>query len=174
MALVTFNSAAHNKPSLIRDLLDQILPQLYNETKVRVRSVIINACVDNSDCIKSLHHFEFYFISFSLHFVVLFFYFYCFRQSPQASLVLFLGIVERKKRANSRENCLPRGHAIFVRVSLVLLSFSKFTERRRQQRVTDESRRDLLFTLKVLKRRRLKPFCREVVIILLLSINILP
>ena len=36
VALVTFNSAAHNKPSLIRDLLDQILPQLYNETKVRV------------------------------------------------------------------------------------------------------------------------------------------
>lgn len=36
VALVTFNSAAHNKPSLIRDLLEQILPQLYNETKVRV------------------------------------------------------------------------------------------------------------------------------------------
>lgn len=35
VALVTFNSAAHNKPSLIRDLLEQILPQLYNETKVR-------------------------------------------------------------------------------------------------------------------------------------------
>ncbi|CAH3188697.1 unnamed protein product, partial [Porites evermanni] len=35
VALVTFNSAAHNKPSLIRDLLDQILPQLYNETKIR-------------------------------------------------------------------------------------------------------------------------------------------
>ena len=36
VALVTFNSAAHNKPSLIRDLLEQILPRLYNETKVRV------------------------------------------------------------------------------------------------------------------------------------------
>uniref|UniRef100_A0A3Q3GEU9 Cullin-associated and neddylation-dissociated 1 n=1 Tax=Kryptolebias marmoratus TaxID=37003 RepID=A0A3Q3GEU9_KRYMA len=35
VALVTFNSAAHNKPSLIRDLLDSVLPQLYNETKVR-------------------------------------------------------------------------------------------------------------------------------------------
>jgi len=36
VALVAFNSAAHNKPSLIRDLLDSILPQLYNETRVRV------------------------------------------------------------------------------------------------------------------------------------------
>lgn len=36
VALVAFNSAAHNKPSLIRDLLDTILPRLYNETKVRV------------------------------------------------------------------------------------------------------------------------------------------
>lgn len=36
VALVAFNSAAHNKPSLIRDLLDSILPQLYSETKVRV------------------------------------------------------------------------------------------------------------------------------------------
>lgn len=35
VALVAFNSAAHNKPSLIRDLLDTILPQLYNETKIR-------------------------------------------------------------------------------------------------------------------------------------------
>jgi hypothetical protein len=32
---VTFNSAAHNKPTLIRDLLDSVLPHLYNETKVR-------------------------------------------------------------------------------------------------------------------------------------------
>lgn len=36
VALVAFNSAAHNKPSLVRDLLDRILPQLYNETKIRV------------------------------------------------------------------------------------------------------------------------------------------
>ena len=40
VALVTFNSAAHNKPSLIRDLLEQILPQLYNETKVRVSATL--------------------------------------------------------------------------------------------------------------------------------------
>lgn len=39
VALVTFNSAAHNKPSLIRDLLDKVLPHLYNETKVRVSHV---------------------------------------------------------------------------------------------------------------------------------------
>lgn len=35
VALVAFNSAAHNKPSLIRDLLDTLLPSLYTETKVR-------------------------------------------------------------------------------------------------------------------------------------------
>lgn len=35
VALVAFNSAAHNKPSLIRDLLDSLLPSLYQETKVR-------------------------------------------------------------------------------------------------------------------------------------------
>ncbi|XP_033121634.1 cullin-associated NEDD8-dissociated protein 1-like isoform X2 [Anneissia japonica] len=35
VSLVTFNSAAHNKPSLVRDLLDEILPNLYKETKVR-------------------------------------------------------------------------------------------------------------------------------------------
>ena len=40
VALIAFNSAAHNKPSLIRDLLDSILPQLYNETKVRVSLTI--------------------------------------------------------------------------------------------------------------------------------------
>ena len=38
VALVAFNSAAHNKPSLIRDLLSSILPNLYQETKVRVRT----------------------------------------------------------------------------------------------------------------------------------------
>ena len=36
VALVAFNSAAHNKPSLIRDLLESLLPHLYEETKVRV------------------------------------------------------------------------------------------------------------------------------------------
>ncbi|KAJ8923621.1 hypothetical protein NQ315_010200 [Exocentrus adspersus] len=35
VALVAFNSAAHNKPSLIRDLLDTILPQLYGETIIK-------------------------------------------------------------------------------------------------------------------------------------------
>ena len=35
VALVAFNSAAHNKPSLIRDLLPTVLPHLYNETQVR-------------------------------------------------------------------------------------------------------------------------------------------
>eukprot|EP00096_Caligus_rogercresseyi_P003100 TRINITY_DN1567_c0_g1_i2.p1 TRINITY_DN1567_c0_g1~~TRINITY_DN1567_c0_g1_i2.p1 ORF type:complete len:1243 (+),score=465.99 TRINITY_DN1567_c0_g1_i2:109-3837(+) len=35
VALVAFNSAAHNKPSLIRDLLKTFLPQLYNETQKR-------------------------------------------------------------------------------------------------------------------------------------------
>ena len=34
VALVAFNSAAHNKPSLIRDLLPTVLPHLYNETQV--------------------------------------------------------------------------------------------------------------------------------------------
>jgi len=34
VALVTFNSAAHNKPSLIKGLLPTFLPKLYNETKV--------------------------------------------------------------------------------------------------------------------------------------------
>jgi cullin-associated NEDD8-dissociated protein 1 len=36
VALVAFNSAAHNKPSLVRDLLDDVLPQLYEETKIKV------------------------------------------------------------------------------------------------------------------------------------------
>lgn len=35
VALVMFNSAAHNKPILIRDLLKELLPKLYNETRVR-------------------------------------------------------------------------------------------------------------------------------------------
>lgn len=36
VALVALNSAAHNKPALIRDLLSTILPKLYVETKIRV------------------------------------------------------------------------------------------------------------------------------------------
>ncbi|XP_024063306.1 cullin-associated NEDD8-dissociated protein 1-like isoform X1 [Terrapene carolina triunguis] len=35
VALAMFNSAAHNKPSLIRDMLNTVLPHLYNETKIR-------------------------------------------------------------------------------------------------------------------------------------------
>ncbi|XP_051551016.1 cullin-associated NEDD8-dissociated protein 1-like [Myxocyprinus asiaticus] len=35
VALVMFNSAAHNKPSLIRGLLTSLLPHLYNETQLR-------------------------------------------------------------------------------------------------------------------------------------------
>uniref|UniRef100_A0A8C3VA16 Cullin associated and neddylation dissociated 2 (putative) n=1 Tax=Catharus ustulatus TaxID=91951 RepID=A0A8C3VA16_CATUS len=35
VSLALFNSAAHNKPSLIRDLLTSVLPSLYNETRVR-------------------------------------------------------------------------------------------------------------------------------------------
>jgi hypothetical protein len=41
VALVTFNSAAHNKPALIRDLLESVLRHLYNETKVRVSVINI-------------------------------------------------------------------------------------------------------------------------------------
>lgn len=33
--LTMLNSAAHNKATLIRDLLPEVLPKLYNETKVR-------------------------------------------------------------------------------------------------------------------------------------------
>lgn len=36
VALVAFNSAVHNKPNLIRDLLPNLLPQLYSETKIKV------------------------------------------------------------------------------------------------------------------------------------------
>lgn len=36
VALVALNSCAHNKPSLVRDLLPQTLPQLYDQTKIKV------------------------------------------------------------------------------------------------------------------------------------------
>ena len=36
VALVALNSAAHNKPSLVRDLLPTTLPQLYDQTKIKV------------------------------------------------------------------------------------------------------------------------------------------
>lgn len=39
VALVAFNSAAHNKPALIRDLLPILLPKLYLETQVRVSMI---------------------------------------------------------------------------------------------------------------------------------------
>lgn len=35
VALVMLNSAAHNKPALIRGLLSKVLPHLYNETQIR-------------------------------------------------------------------------------------------------------------------------------------------
>ena len=35
VALVMFNSAAHNKPSLIRGRLSTVLPYLYKETQIR-------------------------------------------------------------------------------------------------------------------------------------------
>lgn len=41
VALVAFNSAVHNKPSLVRDLLPTLLPWLYSETKVKVIQHII-------------------------------------------------------------------------------------------------------------------------------------
>lgn len=86
VALVAFNSAAHNKPSLIRDLLDNMLPQLYNETKVRrelIREVemgpfkhtvddgldirkaafecmytLLDSCLDRLDIFEFLNHVE--------------------------------------------------------------------------------------------------------------------
>lgn len=86
VALVAFNSAAHNKPSLVRDLLDCILPQLYNETKVRkelIREVemgpfkhtvddgldirkaafecmytLLDSCIDRLDIFEFLNHVE--------------------------------------------------------------------------------------------------------------------
>ncbi|XP_067665996.1 cullin-associated NEDD8-dissociated protein 1-like [Haliotis asinina] len=86
VALVTFNSAAHNKPSLIRDLLDSVLPHLYNETKIRkelIREVemgpfkhtlddgldirkaafecmytLLDSCLDRLDIFEFLNHVE--------------------------------------------------------------------------------------------------------------------
>ncbi|KAJ8879876.1 hypothetical protein PR048_020493 [Dryococelus australis] len=86
VALVAFNSAAHNKPSLIRDLLDSLLPQLYTETKVRkelIREVemgpfkhtvddgldirkaafecmytLLDSCLDRIDIFEFLNHVE--------------------------------------------------------------------------------------------------------------------
>jgi cullin-associated NEDD8-dissociated protein 1 len=86
VALVAFNSAAHNKPSLIRDLLETTLPQLYNETKIRkelIREVemgpfkhtvddgldirkaafecmytLLDSCLDRIDIFEFLNHVE--------------------------------------------------------------------------------------------------------------------
>lgn len=86
VALVAFNSAAHNKPSLIRDLLDLILPHLYSETKVKkelIREVemgpfkhtvddgldirkaafecmytLLDSCLDRIDIFEFLNHVE--------------------------------------------------------------------------------------------------------------------
>lgn len=86
VALVTFNSAAHNKPSLIRELLETVLPHLYNETKVRkelIREVemgpfkhtlddgldirkaafecmytLLDSCLDRLDIFEFLQHVE--------------------------------------------------------------------------------------------------------------------
>ncbi|CAH1272693.1 CAND1 [Branchiostoma lanceolatum] len=86
VSLVAFNSAAHNKPSLIRDLLDHVLPHLYNETKVRkelIREVemgpfkhtvddgldirkaafecmytLLDSCLDRLDIFEFLNHVE--------------------------------------------------------------------------------------------------------------------
>lgn len=86
VALVAFNSAAHNKPSLIRDLLEEVLPQLYEETKVKkefIREVemgpfkhtvddgldirkaafecmytLLDSCLDKIDIFEFLNHVE--------------------------------------------------------------------------------------------------------------------
>ncbi|XP_065221678.1 cullin-associated NEDD8-dissociated protein 1 [Planococcus citri] len=86
VALVAFNSAAHNKPSLVRDLLDQILPKLYAETNVKkelIREVemgpfkhkvddgldirkaafecmytLLDSCLDRLDIFEFLNHLE--------------------------------------------------------------------------------------------------------------------
>lgn len=86
VALVAFNSAAHNKPSLIRDLLELVLPQLYTETKIKkelIRQVemgpfkhtvddgldlrkaafecmytLLDSCLDRLDVFEFLNHVE--------------------------------------------------------------------------------------------------------------------
>ncbi|XP_060825197.1 cullin-associated NEDD8-dissociated protein 1 isoform X1 [Bombus pascuorum] len=86
VALVAFNSAAHNKPMLIRDLLDSVLPHLYAETKIKkelIREVemgpfkhtvddgldlrkaafecmytLLDSCLDRLDVFEFLNHVE--------------------------------------------------------------------------------------------------------------------
>lgn len=50
VALVAFNSAVHNKPSLVRELLPSLLPFLYSETKVKV--ILFIRVIFNSFCHK--------------------------------------------------------------------------------------------------------------------------
>ncbi|XP_029357989.1 cullin-associated NEDD8-dissociated protein 2 [Echeneis naucrates] len=85
-ALVMFNSAAHNKPSLIRGLLGTVLPHLYKETQIRkdlIREVemgpfkhtvddgldlrkaafecmytLLDSCLDGLDVLQFLDHVE--------------------------------------------------------------------------------------------------------------------
>ncbi|KAM3878341.1 cullin-associated NEDD8-dissociated protein 2 [Diretmus argenteus] len=86
VALVMFNSAAHNKPSLIRGLLATVLPHLYKETQIRkdlIREVemgpfkhtvddgldvrkaafecmytLLDSCLDGLDVLQFLDHVE--------------------------------------------------------------------------------------------------------------------
>ncbi|XP_066581205.1 cullin-associated NEDD8-dissociated protein 1 [Prorops nasuta] len=86
VALVAFNSAAHNKPMLIRDLLDTVLPHIYAETKIKkelIREVemgpfkhtvddgldlrkaafecmytLLDSCLDRLDVFEFLNHVE--------------------------------------------------------------------------------------------------------------------
>uniref|UniRef100_A0A3B1K374 Cullin-associated and neddylation-dissociated 2 (putative) n=1 Tax=Astyanax mexicanus TaxID=7994 RepID=A0A3B1K374_ASTMX len=86
VALVMFNSAAHNKPGLIRGLLTSVLPKLYNETQIRkelIREVemgpfkhtvddgldvrkaafecmytLLDSCLDGLDIFEFLNHVE--------------------------------------------------------------------------------------------------------------------
>ncbi|XP_076174550.1 cullin-associated and neddylation-dissociated 1 isoform X2 [Ptiloglossa arizonensis] len=86
VALVAFNSAAHNKPMLVRDLLDSVLPHLYTETKIKrelIREVemgpfkhtvddgldlrkaafecmytLLDSCLDRLDVFNFLNHVE--------------------------------------------------------------------------------------------------------------------
>uniref|UniRef100_A0A672G9E0 Cullin-associated and neddylation-dissociated 2 (putative) n=1 Tax=Salarias fasciatus TaxID=181472 RepID=A0A672G9E0_SALFA len=86
VALVMFNSAAHNKPSLIRGLLGTVLPHLYRETQIRkdlIREVemgpfkhtvddgldvrkaafecmytLLDSCLDGLDVLQFLDHVE--------------------------------------------------------------------------------------------------------------------
>lgn len=58
VALVMFNSAAHNKPGLIRGLLTTVLPNLYKETQIRkelIREVACKFSITHSTVAKLAH-----------------------------------------------------------------------------------------------------------------------